>query len=330
MYGRKNYKQWNGRWVKKSNTGAVRQPRKSGGRSRRRGATRRSAGKKFTRLLSDKKINTLVEVRMKEIAQDQIKKDRKLLTSRKYLFVKYDKHKNTFDPFPMRPDLIDFTGRCVELSNIPKTDSETVVNLPQLDDPLTMGNEQLDDNDGANQVAIYDPINGYRFTDQIYLQSVSAQLRIRSEQLEDTDLDIYGQMKIYYAFVLWKDEETAMDIETFKPEPIQLMSKPKSWGFSAKLDTSLNATYTGLQTRILCSGECVLNLNDIETSEKYHTIFKKFDKPILLNFKSDSQTGQKVDKKIYFVARSTVPEHIDFKKIKPSMYVCTKLNYFEA
>ena len=58
-------------------------------------------------------------------------------------------------------------------------------------------------------------------------------------------------------------------------------------------------------------------------------IYKKFDKPIQITYDDNDQNGQRCNQKIYFVIRSTVPSAGAYAGIKPSVYVATKINYYE-
>lgn len=278
--------------------------------------------------LSDTKINTLVEQRMVEIAKKEVEKKLKILTSRKYLFHRYNNLTNEFTILNPRSDLVDWRGNVVELSNIPKTDVETRANVSQLDDPMTSQNE-ADDGNGQNQLMIGDPINGYRWGDMIYIKSLSANLRIRSLNLTEDDFDQFGTVKVKYAFVLWRDEESTMAQPLVEPQAQQLL-RMNPFGYKGSLDKDLEMDFNGLNTRVLCAGECLLNLNDNQTTERWTTIYKKFDKPISIAYVDTDQTGQRCNKKIYFVCRSTIPSPSNFNDIKPSVYVCTKINYYEA
>lgn len=307
----------------------------SGGRSRQsktRGGNSRSRVKRTSnpksRLLSDKKINTLVEVRMQEIAKKEVEKGIKLLTKRNYLFHSYDPVTNEYDVLAPRSDLIDWTGSVVELSNIAKTDTQTRPNVPQVDDPETMVDENAD-GDGPNQLMAGVPMDGRRWGDIIYLKSVVANIRVRSFELTDSDLDLFQTIKVKYAFVLLRDEETVMTDPTDEPDANELLMM-HPFGYQAKLDPELNMVFHGRKKTVLCQGETILNINDTSTSEKFHTIYKKFPKPIMIKYPVLDQNGQTPNKKVYFVCRSTIPAASGYDDIKPSLYACTKLNYYEA
>lgn len=302
--------------------------RQSKGRRRNPRSRVKRTGKINARMLSDKKINTLVEVRMQEIAKKEVEKNLKTLTSRKYLFHTYTPATNVYTlTTPNRRDLIDWAGRVVEVSNIPKTDIETITNAPQVDDIDTAMDENAD-GDGPNQLMIGDAIDGYRWGDTIYVKSVSANLRLRSFELQSNDVDLFQSVKIKYAFVLWRDEEDTMHDITAEPDADELLML-QPFGYSAKLDSTLNMKFHGLKKTVLCQGETILNMDDIQSSEKFHTIYKKFDKPIQLKYDSNDQNGQLCNKKIYFVCRSTMPAATTDTS-KPSVFVCTKINYYEA
>lgn len=308
--------------------------RNSKWRSRRR----RKAGAK-SRLpmsrLSTKAIDSRVEVRMQEIAKSEISKNRKLLTSRKYLYHDYNKITNTWTPLTtvqgqntIHHSLIDWEGSVVELSNIPQVDVNFETNVPQADDPETKDDENSD-GDGSGQGAMTQTMQGRRHSDQIYIQSVSAELRIRQERLADSDPSKFGHTTVYYAFVLWRGEEVTMDNVTTKPDYNQLCRKPRPWGYSSKLDLALEQVFNGLKTKVLCRGSTKIPLDDVSTSEKFTTIYKKFKNPIKVQFQVDSQNGQKANKKLYFCCASTIPA-LENIVLKPSVAVCTKVNYFEA
>lgn len=278
-----------------------------------------------TSKLSDTRINTLVEKRMVEIAEKTVHDNLKILTSRKYLFHRYNPNTNEFTVFDPQRDLIDWTGSVVELSNIPKTDIQTRLNAPQADDPDTAVIEPLD-GDGANQLMLGQAINGERWGDIIYIRSLSAQIRVRSFQLTSEDMNLYGQVKVKYAFVLWRDIEENMDDAIVEPSASQLL-RLNPWGYKGSLDKSLEMEFNALNSRVLCQGETILNVDENQTTERFTNIYKKFKKPIQISYDVEDQNGQKCNQKIYFVCRSTVPPTYD--DIKPSLYACTKVNYYE-
>lgn len=309
-------------WKKRSNSGAVKQTTKP---YKRRTRTGRTTNKK----LADKRINTLVEVRMQEIAKQEISKNIKHLTSRKYLFVNYEQATNEFNIMSPPQDLIDWSGKIVEVSNIGKVDNATVPNVPQVDDPLTQQDENAD-GQGPNQIMSIQNMNGQRFSDTIYVKSLVAHLRIRTPILEDSDLDLFGSIKVHYAFVLLRDDASVVYNPLAVPQPEEMLTSPMPWGYMGKLDKPLEIETNQLNKTVLCKGQCVLNLNNTQTSEKFHTIFKKFDKPLQIIYNERDQNGQQCNKKIYFVVRSTVPTDAGYDGIKPSVFACTKVNYYEA
>lgn len=277
--------------------------------------------------LADKQVNTLIELRMKEVAQKEIQKQRKLLTSRKYIFHRYNPATNEFFNLPSASHLVSWTGKVIELSNISQVDIEMAVNAPQSDDPDTAANENLD-GDGLAQGAPTQGINGRRESNQIYIQSVSAQLRIRSQRLGNNETDEYGRVHVKYAFVLWRDEEVIMSDPTQEPDAQELLMM-NVFGYAGKLDLSLEQTFHSLKTKVLCKGETFLNMNEDYTSEQWKTIFKKFEQPIKIQYAVASQNGQECNQKLYFVCRSSIPDSAD-NGVKPTVYAVTKVNYWEA
>lgn len=309
------------RWVNRSTTGKSRQVGK-----RRKPRVRRT---RKNRKLLDSKINTAVEVACLRIAKKEINKNIKVWTKRNYLFHSYDSSTNVFTALAGRPDLIDWAGSVVEISNIAKMDQQTRPNVPQADDLLTGNVNENADGDGPNQLMVGVSSNERRLTEMIFVRSISAQIRVRSFQLDD-DLDLFQSVKIKYAFVMVQDDEAVMADPTDKPDANELLfMSPYGYG-GAKLDPVLSSIFTARKKRILCSGETILNLMDTRTSEKFHTISKKFSTPIQITYPVLDQNGQQANKKIYFISRSTIPAHSDYDGVKPSVYACTKLNWYEA
>lgn len=294
---------------------------------------RRIAGVRFNRKnskLLDKKINTATEVACLRIAKAEIEKNLKINTKRNYLFHTYDLETNEFAVLLDRPDLIDWTGQVVELSNIAKTDAQTLPNQPQADDPLTGNLDENNDLDGPNQIMLGQDISGERWTDIVYVKSLSAQVRLRSFMLDTDDLDLFQTIKIKYAFILVQDDEaTMMDVNNKPDANEMLFMQPFGYG-GAKLDKELSFVFTARKRKVLCSGQTILNMNNDQTSEKFHSIYKKFDKPIQIVYPARDQNGQQANKKIYFVCRSTIPADSGYDGVKPSLYACCKINYYEA
>lgn len=278
------------------------------------------------RKLLDKKINTAVEVRMQQIAKKEIAKNRKLLTSRKYLFTDYDPNTNEFS-VGTSTSQIDWTGRCVELSNIHKQDINFLANDDQKDDLDTSGVEAGTGDVGHGMVD--KTSQGFRESDQIYIQSVSANLRIRSKRLADLVSSDMGTVKVHYAFVVWRDEEATMSNPLIEPDPIQLLNQPMCFGYSGKLDVGIEQTYHGLKKTVLCKGSCTLALTENTTSERWTTIYCKLPNPLKIQYDPQSQNGQICNKKIYFVIRASCPDSTN-DALKPSVFCCSKLNYYEA
>lgn len=281
--------------------------------------------------LQDKKINTLVEVRMQEISKQEIAKSRVLLTSRKHLFHNYSATTNVFSPLmegQFDTSKIGWEGRTVELSNIQQSDVDFSIRLGQSNDPATGGDETAH-GDGAGLGAMTKNLQGRRVGNIIQIQSVSANVRVRGLKLDYnvTNNDNINKVMVHYAFVLWRDEEIIMSDPATIPDPNQLLNQPYPWDYVSKIDLSLEQEFNGLKTRVLCSGKTQVTLNRNRTDEKFTAIFKKFKKPITIQYDPQSQNGQKCNQKLIFVCRSTCPDNQT--AYLPSVHVLTKVNYFE-
>lgn len=278
--------------------------------------------------LLDKKVNTALEKRSKEIAIKEINKQRKVNLSRKFLFFKYDSSTNEF--LDHAPALINFAkvnwgGRMCELTQfITKTDIEIVANVPPQDEKVTELNEALD-GDGIAQGASTQRREGRRENEDIYITSISARIRIIIPPRTSADNSGIQNIKMKFAIVKHRPEDALAANLT---DPKELLTW-KPFGYSPQEDREKEAEDNRRKKRTLARGKYTINLNNTRGTEAYRIIYTKLKKPIHISFKPADQNGTSSSEKIYFVARSTVPTVPSYDSNQPSIHVCTKLRYYE-
>lgn len=290
-------------------------------------------------LLKTKKIDSLIESRMKKIAEDTVNQNRKTLVDRRHLWHKYDKVNNIF--LEQGDDgLIDWHGKmCCLTDKIQKADMEMIANTPPADDPNT-GEQEALDGDGIAQGQYTQTLNGRRIGETIYVTGISCRVRARviardlydpdGELTETTDI---GQIRLKYKCVIVK-EGASRDLSVVPYTPAELL-KWKYWGYDSRIDQDdVNAQFNvgGPNVRTVCSKEKTYKISTLRTIEDFDKIYVHFKKPVKIQYPPEDQNGDHSFPKIYFVARSTVPVTPDLTYIPmcPDLQVLTKLNYYSA
>lgn len=297
-------------------------------------ANKRKYAVSKSRLL-DKKINTLFEKRSKEIAQEEIAKARVTLIRRQYLFGE--------EGFPRSQDFasgvwgegsqITWDGSVVEISNIPKSDIASQINVPQQDDPETNVNEQLADMaaDGQLQLHTVAPNHGERNTESVKVTGFSVAIRASVKRSGTLD-PIYDGVFLKYSVVAVKNDD--IDIVGWEP-PAERVLPMKRFGYDGQLDLTELAETSLIKYKTLLKGKMHLktsfNMGNVKIKE-HHV---KLPKPLLLSWNPLDQTGQRPNRvKLFFVIRSTIPapqgqQDDTYDEYYPTVNACVKTRYFE-
>lgn len=282
-------------------------------------------GKINYKKLMDKKINTALEVRMKQVADDRIAANRVGLIKRNFLFEEYDTLTNIFTPLPLAVNEITFAGTVVELSNIQKVDVDIVANAPMADIPYTAENENLD-GDGIAQGMTVQTTHGRRFSSSVMLSGVSLEVVARLNY-GNSAADLYDGVQLRYAIVAWKSP--VMNTVSTTPSP-ELALPWHPFGWSSKLDVDERREEDEEKIYTLCKGSIFLGQRADKSNRKKDKIYKKLSRPLRLDFEDDDQNGQKpTNWKICAVFRSSIPNGATFDRYTPRVAACSKLYYYE-
>lgn len=291
--------------------------------------------------LASKKIDTLFEKRMVEIANS----NRVSLISRKFLFGTYDKTNNFISSFG---DVVknNWLGRVVELSNIPKIDLNFVVNAPQIDDPDTQFNENSGDPDGAQQGMVTQSNHNRRQGDSIKVHGISVQMICQMLPYIHTETnhevvgawpgsENYPKTTIKWSVVSVRNVDNATP--NIEPEAYNVI-KMHTYGYSNRLDTD-EADDTALYKYKTLMNGTINMFSSYDRHKSYNvTRYLKFNEPLIIQYAPTSQNGQVCLKdKLFFCLRTNIPNAADIGGLAddtltyayPRIFTITKLHYYD-
>lgn len=279
--------------------------------------------------LMDNKINTAVEVRVKQIADKAVVDARRSWCSRKYCLGRYDKLTNVFTELNPIVSNVSWSGRIIELSNILQADVDSGPPHNQADDPLTANNENLT-GQGLAVGRYLQNFNGTRIKNEIFITGVQADIHTKVPRLNVNDPDDQEGCEIRYGFYLWRDEASVMATPLAKPDPRQL-NKWRPFGYNKSIDTADEQTNEHYKTKHLVSGMHRLFYSTTKADQNTVRLSKRFDKPIRITYNPADMTGQlALNWKLYFVVMSDIPSTAGMVTLQPKIYACTKVYYYEA
>lgn len=292
--------------------------------------------------LLDKKVNTALERRMVEISKAEIDKSRVMLVRRQYIF-----GDETFGGFNQQFSTgrwqtgsdVTWSGSVIEMSNIAKTDVATTINNPPADDPETNMDEQKQDalDDGPNQLMTVASHHGERESDSVKLTGFSVALRVTVRQseitLQESDrINLYDSVTVKWAIVSVQHDE--IGTVGWEPTADRVLPLPR-FGYDPKLDTDEAQKTGNFKYKTLFKGKIILNKSENRPDIKIVEKHIKLKNPLLLQYSSRDQTGQRpLKRKIFFVIRSTIPspegeEDVQFDEYYPTITGCLRTRYYE-
>lgn len=253
------------------------------------------------------------------------------------------------DPFVYDKDFQEFgpglrltsDGYVVEVSNIPKSDITMVVNNPQLNDPFTEHNENLDA-DGLAQGLTEQTLHGRRNSDTIKVNSLYLQVRARLPRLFDDVAPRLHRVKIDYAIVGWKHDTVILDdgqntvaygsaVADCKP-PIDKLIPVRPWGYERSLDILVTQQTEEDVVRTFARGSMYISTSGSSSQVKTSSIHKTFKNPLELSWDPAGQNGQLPNGyKLFCVFKSDVPTSTppDYANVTPTIQALWKMKYFE-
>lgn len=319
---------------------------------------KRRAVKTSRAKLTDKKINTLVEKRMVQIAKKQIAKERVNLILREFWHATGMKREFNLMPLGRK---IYYKGWANKIATIDKIDVNQPVNAPANDaDPdLFVEAGAVVDGDGALQGMITESIMGRRQTDKIKISGFTLGVKaffaavqalpqdfqlvdgpalsageIAPAQPPDNVLRQMETVVLKYAIVGVLRAESS---DPAAPDPLAPeLLKYSTWGYSSQLDSDERSDTLWTKKRTFIEGEIKCNVNQIRhkdfTAEKYH----KLNEPLSVSYAPADQNGQQTsDWSFFLVLRSNVPDYAAgsqtyvYADYAPNVTCYTKTHYHE-
>lgn len=283
--------------------------------------------------LMDKKINTILERRIAQIAADEVNKARIKLIHRMEWGGEYIGTTNTYVPNSANPALgyVGWTGHVAYLSQIPKVDIEFINNIPAPNNPLSQEDEK-NDGDGPGHGMQKITHHGRRISDMIKVTGIALDLRFVMPMINTaiTPIPLFGYVDIHYAIVVYQDEKMIESPLVIGADPTskELLLMPP-FGYSSRLDRKDYLTQSSQNCRVLYRGRMRMPVSTSSTQERNKKVYAKFKNPIQITYDPQDQNGDKpLDKKFYFVIRSTCPDGAP-AIYKPEWYAKSKVYYYE-
>lgn len=275
--------------------------------------------------LKDKKINTLVEKRMKEIAIQEDNKRKEKLVYRQFLLGQYDRDTNIFGG----GSNITWGGIIMPVAPIQKTDNSTAVTVAPAANAEQTPTTYV--NPGANVIAPVTGQNGFRIGDFVYIYGISLTYVIEQPRFLDADITRvpdYSYADIHLAIV--KCIYPGSEAVASEPDAMEVLKVP-IYGFDKKLDIEFAQDNLGLnikkKTIWKVKHRMKIAINKTNIIERSVYIDLK-DKPLQVSYDKLDQNGQEViGFKPFFALRSTIPSHADYTAYRPKVRAVMKVYY---
>lgn len=313
---------------------------------------RRRTVRTSRRKLSDKKINTLEEKRMVEVAKQIVARERVNLILREYWHAAGMLRQ--FNKMSLGRKIY-YDGYANKIATIDKVDVNFVVNAPadDIDPDLYIEPGDAADNDGAQQGMITETIMGRRQSDKIKISGFTLGVKAffsavqclaqfseaiggstQAAQPPNNVLKHLETVVLKYAIVgVLRDLNAALNPSDPLPEE---MLKYPTWGYSPQLDEDEKANTLWIKKRTFLSGEMKCNINEIRHKDFTAERFVKLNNPLSVSYLPADQNGQQTTDWAFFVVfRSNVPDYAagtqthQYEEYAPSVTCYTKTHYFE-
>ena len=296
---------------------ARRKPRKKFKRKRRN---------KKTSKLSDKRINTLVELRCQEISKKEIAKQVQRLLYRQYLFGPYDPLTNLFTAGTR----VSYNGLIQALARIQKRDNSTAVTVAPLAQPYQT--PATWENPGGNVIADITGADGFRTSNMIRIKGLRLQMRVLSN-LFTFNPAVPTTPQHEHSYLYWMVCATVYDgseLINSVPIPSDMLSIPR-FGYNKKLD-EVFLDNTKYEKKIKVFGRGVIKMPCSTQQTNVSFINKWIDmKNQRVIYDDYDQNGAQVQKwKPFIVFRSSIPEIVANHPYMPLLNACCTLHYTDA
>lgn len=336
---------------------------KKRGRSRKK-FSRKVSKKKYgvsIGKLASKRIDSLLEKRMQEIARKESKKDLVKLVDRNYYFGQVDTAANCYTGGRR----LFYDGLVTQVCEIDRADINQPLNNPDAD-PDEAKMQEEPDNDGVAQGMLTEPMHGKRLGDTIKIDgftiSIKAFMDRCPNELWPRDLPganpdevgtnawhqwftrqangSYTRTLPESVYVRWalvrvydRNAQTAPIIAPVPP--VSALCPFRPWGYTAALDRELATDTLWTKKVTLASGKFAFRAGDIHNKDKTINIRRFFKNPLTVQYLAEDQNGQQlVNSRFFFVMRSNIPQLtttqlVDYSPFAPKVMVMFKTHYHE-
>lgn len=300
--------------------------KKSNYRGRKgRGRGRGNRKNRKSNLLADKKINTLVERRMQQIAKKEDLKQKQRLIYRQYLFGPYDRTTNVFQGGLT----LDFLGIVCPLAQIQLQDNATMQAVVPAINPVQ--NPQTYVPPGANVIAPAVASDGFRRSTWISIHGISLEIRSVSRMLAAiTGIPRFENATVSYKIITTMYPDS--DLTDARPDLEDVGNLSPLFGYTPKLDLIDWEETKDFKVRTHFSGKFTHNFSTLKTDVKFRKHYINLSKkPIKVEYVAAEQNGRRVTRwKPFLILQCDIPSGQPQDVYKPLIHACTKLYYTDA
>lgn len=284
--------------------------------------------------LQDTKINSLVEYRIKQIAQQTVDASIVHLIDRQFFFGQANRpfnHLSSATP-------VYYLGLIRQLGRLDKSDIQMVANNPDANDPGDDPMNQELELAGAQLGARTVTQNGYRNGNLVLLDGVSIAIKAfveRGTEQQNVQAMDFNSIFFKWAVVAVYSVEASLNQAAQTTPDVDELLPYHTWGYSKSLDSQELVQTLWTKKRTLLKGHGSFMLSDIRAQEKTFKKYVKFSRPLKMEYLPADQNGYQSTKfNLWFVCRSNIPhvgggQNINYSPYAPKIMVCSKIYYHE-
>lgn len=299
---------------------------------------------KNTRKFRDKKINTLIEKKIQTIAKAEALKVRQMLIHRSYCFTRFNLATGLYsanyfyvkdlNQFIGNGATIDWTGRAIKISQIPRVDNASILNVA-VDDVEETEQDEANYGSGVNVVGEIKVRHGKRINQEIKIHGFSINIRAflrtipqQSTAVEEDFLDTtnpqFNSSTIHWAIVTKAVDNTSPNEDLVIKQALRI----NFWGYSSALDLAENRQKKQQNIRKIMSGKIRMKHSMTMPTIRNVSKYIKLKHPIKIIYEVTDQKGINVEnKEVYLVIRSDIPASALYLQYKPQVQCVTKVYY---
>lgn len=316
-----------------------------------------------TSKLRDKKINTLIERRIQEIAKKEDAVQRINLIKRQFWYCGQPQDPNhqqmvrSHNKYAAGAQVF-YNGLFEQIGELEKVDINQVVNAPRA---FSANEFAYQEQDGVNVGMATAPQHGRRLGDQIKISGWTLGMKVLfpAVQTLQQDHQIIGGINdpevpptqppdvprqietvvLKYAIVGIMTNTAVQGDQGADPTPADLLTY-RSWGYSPLLDFVEGNVEKYVKRRTFVKGELKCNLSTHRNKDMTTERYVKLKSPLTVKYDPNDQNGTRTGAwRFFLVLRSNVPhtsgtfpagaQPYDYSAYAPRVSAFTKMHYFE-